>query len=79
MGGRRRKRKIVIKKKASVPKLFRCPICEAFPLRIDISKQGEVLVKCGSCGFTKNFTVNPGAEPIDAYSKLIYLLTEQEK
>ena len=70
MGGRRRRRKIVIQKKRTPPKVFRCPICEGFPLRMDINKEGQVSAKCAYCGFSANFTVNPGSEPIDAYSKL---------
>lgn len=78
MGGKRRKRKVVIKKKVYTPKVFRCPICEGFPIRLDISKEGEVVAKCGYCGFSRTFSVNPGSEPVDAYSKLISILSEQE-
>lgn len=74
MGGRKRRRRVVIHKKRAPPKVFRCPVCEGFPLRMNLTQSGEVTAKCAYCGFTKDFTVNPGSEPIDAYSKLITIV-----
>jgi len=74
LGGRRRKRKIVLKTKRTPPKVFRCPVCEGFPLRLDVDKEGNVTAKCAYCGLTKNFTVAAGSEPIDAYYALLSLL-----
>lgn len=74
MGGRRRKRKIVLKTKRTPPKVFRCPICEGFPLRLDVEKDGSVTAKCAYCGLTKSFSVAAGSEPIDAYYALLSML-----
>lgn len=78
MGGRRRKRKIIVKKKKAPPKVFRCPVCEGFPLRLTIDKDGNAIARCAYCGLSKNFTVTPGSEPIDAYYALLATL-EGEK
>lgn len=74
MGGRRRKRKIIVKKKRTPPRLFRCPVCEGFPLRLTVTKQGSAEAKCAYCGLAKSFTVAAGSEPIDAYYALLSLL-----
>ncbi len=51
--------------------MFRCPVCEGFPLRIIIAKDGLAKVQCAYCGFSReDVHVNAGAEPIDVYSKL---------
>jgi transcription elongation factor Elf1 len=51
--------------------VFRCPVCEGFPLRIIIAKDGLAKVQCAYCGFSReDVHVNAGAEPIDVYSKL---------
>lgn len=78
VGGRRRRRKIIVKKKRTPPKVFRCPVCEGFPLRLTVDKEGNAVAKCAYCGLSKSFTVAAGSEPIDAYYALLSVI-EGEK
>jgi transcription elongation factor Elf1 len=74
VGGRRRKRKIILKTKKTPPKVFRCPACEGFPLKLSIDENGNTEAKCAYCGLDKKFIVAPGSEPIDAYYALLSIM-----
>ncbi|MEL7341051.1 MAG: transcription elongation factor 1 family protein [Bacteroidota bacterium] len=73
--GRRRKaaKKVVKKKKATIPKQFKCPFCNherSVKCTMDWeSKVGEL--KCGVCGANFQASINYLSEPVDVYSDWI--------
>jgi|TARA_B100001971_G_scaffold151589_1_gene140722 transcription elongation factor Elf1 len=70
MGRRKRKNIKIIRRK--LPKVFGCPDCGMFSIRVLINKEIESKIVCGSCGLTwkkENTTKNP--EVIDIYNKFI--------
>jgi len=69
--GRRRRKNIRITKR-SLPKVFSCPQCGMFSIRVLIDVETESKIVCGSCGLTwkkENITKKP--EAIDIYNKFV--------
>tara|TARA_B100001971_G_C18180860_1_gene532695 strand:- start:280 stop:516 length:237 start_codon:yes stop_codon:yes gene_type:complete len=69
--GRRRRKNIRITKK-SLPKVFSCPQCGMFSIRVLIDPETESKIVCGSCKLTwkkENTTKKP--EAIDVYNKFV--------
>ncbi|MDP7975054.1 MAG: hypothetical protein ACP5UI_01510 [Thermoprotei archaeon] len=79
--GRRRKRRIVpVKVKKGIPKVFRCPKCDSESLTGTLIHQGEngereYVFKCGVCGFEETVTVNKNQQTVDAYNKLVDMMS----
>ena len=70
MGRRRRKNIRIIRR--SLPKVFSCPQCGMFSIRVLIDPETESKVVCGSCKLTwnkENATKKP--EAIDIYNKFV--------
>jgi len=79
--GRRRRRKVTpVKVRRSIPKVFRCPKCDNESLVATETGTGEngekeFVLKCGVCGFTQKVTVNKNQQAVDAYNKLVDIIT----
>ena len=74
--GRRRKsrKKLLLKPKKTLPKIFTCPHCGAPLVNVKIDrKEGKVLVNCGSCGLEAEFNYIPGLLPVDYFNKFVDL------
>ncbi|MFB6470870.1 MAG: hypothetical protein TU36_006530 [Vulcanisaeta sp. AZ3] len=74
--GRRRKsrKKILLKPKKTLPKIFTCPHCGAQLVNVKIDKrEGRVLVNCGNCGLEAEFNYIPGLLPVDYFNKFVDL------
>ncbi|WP_054856962.1 hypothetical protein [Vulcanisaeta sp. JCM 16159] len=74
--GRRRKsrKKLMLKPKKTLPKIFTCPHCGAPLVNVKIDKkEGKVLVNCGSCGLEAEFNYIPGLLPVDYFNKFVDL------
>jgi|TARA_B100001971_G_scaffold180919_1_gene177382 transcription elongation factor Elf1 len=69
--GRRRKQNIRIIKK-SLPKVFSCPQCGMFSIRVLIDPEVESKIVCGSCKLTwKKENATKRTEAIDVYNTFI--------
>ncbi|MGC8543227.1 MAG: hypothetical protein ACP5NQ_04750 [Vulcanisaeta sp.] len=74
--GRRRKsrKKVLLKPKKTLPKIFTCPHCGAPLVNVKIDKrEGKVLVNCGNCGLEAEFNYIPGLLPVDYFNKFVDL------
>jgi len=72
--GRRRKsrKKILLKPKKRIPKVFTCPNCGATVVNVNIDKKNEkVKVTCGNCGLEAEMNFIPGYLPVDYFNKFI--------
>ena len=70
MGGRRKRRKLILKPKPKIPKMFECPRCGRVMVTVEI-KNGIAKVKCGSCGLQDEFPVPPIFDAANAYAKFL--------
>ena len=70
MGGRKKRRKLILKPKPKVPKMFECPRCGKVAVTIEI-KEGRAFVKCGFCGLSDEFDVPPIFDTANAYGKFL--------
>lgn len=79
MGGRRRKKRRVLKRVVKIPTVFQCPNCGSKNLTITFSKSNtpgrkNALVVCGQCGLRYEMTNIPEIySTVDVYSKFIDL------
>jgi len=74
--GRRRKsrRKVPLKPKKTLPKVFTCPYCGAPLVNVKLNRrENRVLVSCGSCGLEGEFNHIPGLLPVDYFNKFVDL------
>mgnify|MGYP001770644262 CR=1 FL=1 len=70
MGGRRKRRKLILKPKPKIPKMFECPRCGRVMVTVKI-KDGVAEVKCGSCGLSDRFPVPPIYDEANAYATFL--------
>jgi len=71
VGRRKRRRKIVIRKR-TLPKVFTCPKCGARSVIVKIrtGPSGRVAyVMCGHCGLSDEIPIGPIHKEVDAYCK----------
>ncbi|MGC8607830.1 MAG: hypothetical protein ACP5GZ_11275 [Vulcanisaeta sp.] len=74
--GRRRKsrKKLLLRPKKTLPKIFTCPHCGAPLVNVKLDKkEGKVLVNCGNCGLEAEFNYIPGLLPVDYFNKFVDL------
>ncbi len=70
--GRKKKRAVIKKVVPKLPVFFLCPQCGSQTVMVKINRKEEkAVVKCGSCGLRREFTVPKRAEPVDAYAMLV--------
>ena len=74
MGRRKRRRKIIIRKR-TLPKVFTCPRCglRSVVVKITASPTGGRVahVVCGHCGLSKDVPITPIQKEVDAYCKFV--------
>ena len=73
MGRRKRRRKIIVRKR-TLPKVFLCPSCgtQSVMVRISTGPSGRVAhVVCGRCGLSADVPVRPIDKEVDAYCKFV--------
>jgi len=75
VGKRRKRRKLVLKPKKRLPKIFTCPHCGA--QLVSVKRVGRnYAVVCGGCGLRHEFEPRPGWMPVDYYNALVDLYLE---
>ncbi len=72
MGRRRRRRKIRLKPRRSLPKIFQCPRCGETSVSVMIDRRkGVARVVCSNCGLEAEFEYNPYLAEVDYYSRFL--------
>ncbi len=72
MGRRKSKRRIRLRPRKRLPTVFQCPRCGVTAVSVEIRKKdGEVSVRCGSCGLGYVFEYEDILQPVDYYSKFV--------
>lgn len=72
MGRRKSRRKIAVRPRRTLPKVFQCPRCGALSVNVSISKQdNKVRVACSSCGLVEEFGYKDYYQPVDYYAKFL--------
>ncbi|MGC9169901.1 MAG: hypothetical protein ACP5HD_04055 [Thermoproteus sp.] len=70
MGGRRRRRKIIVRPKRTIPKIFVCPNCGA--QTVNVKRIGDrYVVICGTCGLREEFEEHPRWTAVDYYNAFV--------
>ncbi|MFP3198858.1 MAG: hypothetical protein RXR06_03160 [Thermoproteus sp.] len=70
MGGRRRRRKIIVRPKRTIPKIFVCPNCGA--QTVNVKRMGDrYVVICGTCGLSEEFDEHPRWSAVDYYNAFV--------
>ena len=68
----RRKRKIIRITKKQLPKVFSCPQCGMFSIRVLLDVESESKIVCGSCGLKwKKENISRKPEAIDVYNTFV--------
>ncbi len=78
MGRRKRRRKIVVRKR-TLPKVFTCPVCgtASVAVKIRTGPSGRVAhVMCGRCGISATIPIAPVQKEVDAYCKFVDMYYE---
>ncbi len=75
MGRRKRRKKVILKPRKTIPKIFTCPHCGAQLMTVKKIKK-QYTVVCGSCGIRHEFDERPGWEPVDYYNNFVDLYLE---
>ena len=80
--GRKTRRPVQTKRRPSIPRVFKCPKCEAQAIKIHLD--GNIAkIDCGRCHLNMMFTeVKSVSEPVDIYGDFIdryYLTLEVEE
>ncbi|MEL9990894.1 MAG: hypothetical protein QXP98_10180 [Thermoproteus sp.] len=70
MGGRRRKRKIIVRPKKTIPKIFVCPNCGAQTVNVKKIDDKYVVI-CGNCGLKEEFEEHPRWSSVDYYNLFV--------
>ncbi len=73
MGRRKRRRKIIVRKR-TLPKVFLCPNCgtQSVMVRITSGPSGRVAhVTCGRCGLSAEVPVRAVDKEVDAYCRFV--------
>jgi transcription elongation factor Elf1 len=75
MGRRKRKRKVILRPRRTLPKIFTCPHCGAQLVTVKKTENGYLVI-CGSCGIRHEFEERPGWMPVDYYNAFVDLYLE---
>ena len=75
MGRRRRKRKVLLRPKKTLPKIFTCPHCGAQLVSVKKTEKGYLVI-CGNCGLRHEFEERAGWMPVDYYNAFVDLYLE---
>jgi len=73
LGRRKRRRKIIVRRK-TLPKVFTCPKCgmQSVVVKITAGPSGRIAhVVCGRCGLSADVPVSPIHKEVDAYCKFV--------
>ncbi|MFN3804620.1 MAG: hypothetical protein ACK4SY_06155 [Pyrobaculum sp.] len=72
MGRRKRRRKVILRPRKALPKIFTCPHCGAQLVSVK-KTEGGYLVICGGCGIRHEFEERKGWMGVDYYNAFIDL------
>jgi len=75
MGRRKRKRKVILRPRRTLPKIFACPHCGAQLVTVKKTENGYLII-CGSCGIRHELEERPGWMPVDYYNAFVDLYLE---
>lgn len=72
MGRRKSRKRIRVRPKRTLPKVFQCPKCGAVSVSVTVDKRGDVVhVVCASCGLSADFEYREHFHPVDYYAKFL--------
>ncbi|MCD6358157.1 MAG: hypothetical protein DRJ96_10055 [Thermoprotei archaeon] len=78
MGRRKSRRKIRLRPKRTLPKIYQCPRCGAVAVSVAIDKsEKQVYVRCAACGLTGTLEYREYYHPVDYYAKFLDMYEEQ--
>lgn len=72
MGRRKSKRRIKLRPRRTLPKVFQCPRCGSVSVSVAADKSnGRAQVKCSFCGLSAEFEYREFYQPVDYYAKFL--------
>jgi transcription elongation factor Elf1 len=74
VGGRRKRRQKVVRRRLTLPRTFECPRCGKISISIDI-RDDKASIRCGSWGLSVEIEVPKVFSAVDAYGRFIDLYT----
>lgn len=72
MGRRKSKRRIRVRPKRTLPKVFQCPRCGTASVSVAVNKSAATVhVACANCGLAMDFEYREFYHPVDYYAKFL--------
>lgn len=72
MGRRKSRRRIKLRPRRTLPKLFQCPRCGSVGVSVITDKNSRLAqVRCVTCGLSAEFEYREFYQPVDYYAKFL--------
>ena len=72
MGRRKSKRRIRVRPRRTLPKVFQCPRCGSVSVGVSVDRsRGVVHVACSTCGLAADFEYREYLQPVDYYARFL--------
>ncbi|MEM1567374.1 MAG: hypothetical protein QXI84_02740 [Thermofilaceae archaeon] len=72
MGRRKSRKRIKLRPRRMLPKVFQCPRCGSVSVSVVTDKSGGLVqVRCVTCGLSADFEYREFYQPVDYYAKFL--------